>query len=97
MRTVIAPADRATPRAWRGPVAFALDNLVPVLGLFFLVVGAFHLPGIWGNVGGWAVAGLLMLKVHGMLQDEIKALKDRARSDEIEARHARARAGMKVA
>ena len=92
MRTVIAPADQSTPRMWRGPVAFALDNLIPVLGFVLLAVGAFHLPGAWGSVGGWVVAGALLIKLHDMLQDDIKALKERARADEIDAHRARMKA-----
>ncbi len=74
---------------WRGVAVFALDNLLPVLGFVALVVGAFHLPGIWGVVGGWALAGASAIKVHQLLAPEIETLKAQARADAIERRHAR--------
>ena len=82
MRTVADLPSRSVP--WRGVAAFALDNIVPLLGLTALVIGAFHLPGIWGQVGGWALAGASLLYVHDRLQDDIKALKAQATADRID-------------
>jgi hypothetical protein len=74
---------------WRGVAAFALDNLVPALGFTALVIGAFHLPGVWGAVGGWVLAGVSLIKIHDMLGDDLRALKDAARAERIERDHAR--------
>lgn len=82
---------------WRGVAAFALDNLIPLLGFTALVIGAFHLPGVWGTVGGWVLAGVSLLKVHIMIQgDELEALKARARSEAIDRRQARERAALEA-
>lgn len=77
---------------WRGVAAFALDNLVPVLGFTALVIGAFHLPGVWGAVGGWALAGVSLIKIHDMLADDLTELKKAARAERIERDHARRQA-----
>lgn len=77
---------------WRGVTAFALDNVLPLLGFAAFVVGAFHLPGIWGAVGGWALAGASLIFVRHQLEDDIVALKKRATADRIDREQARARA-----
>lgn len=71
---------------WRGVAAFALDNLVPVLGFTALVIGAFHLPGAWGAVGGWVLAGVSLIKIHDMLADDLAELKKTARAERDHAR-----------
>ncbi len=82
---------------WRGAAAFALDNLIPLLGFVALVIGAFHLPGVWGAVGGYVVAGVSLLKIHAMIQgDELEALKQRARSEAIERRQEAQRAAIEA-
>lgn len=86
MRSAIITQPRIP---WRGLAAFALDNLIPLLGFTALVIGAFHLPGVWGAVGGWALAGISLIKIHDALADEIKALKELAKADRIEREHAR--------
>lgn len=81
----------ASPKQWRGAVAFALDHVVPLLGFASLTIGAFHLPGAWGSVGGWAVAGAATIYVRHLLQPDIDALKQRAQADRIDLQRARAR------
>lgn len=82
---------------WRGLAAFALDNLVPLLGFTALVIGAFHLPGIWGAVGGYVLAGVSLLKIHDMIQGpELDALKAAAKADAIDRRQARQRAALEA-
>lgn len=39
----------------------AAGDLADVAGLGLITVGAFQLPGSWGEVGGWVVAGLSLL------------------------------------
>lgn len=87
----------ASPKQWRGAVAFALDHAVPLLGFAFLVIGAFHLPGVWGAVGGWMLAGASTIYVRHLLQADIDALKQRAQADRIDAQRARAHAMRAVA
>lgn len=78
---------------WRGVAAFALDNLIPLLGFTALVIGAFRLPGLWGAVGGYVLTGVSLLKIHDMIQGpELDALKQAAKADAIDRRQARARA-----
>ncbi len=82
---------------WRGLAAFALDNLVPLLGFIALVIGAFHLPGLWGAVGGYVLAGASLLKIHDMIQGpELDALKAAAKADAIDRRQARQRAALEA-
>lgn len=82
MRPVADLPVRSIP--WRGVAAFALDNVVPLLGLTALVIGAFQVPGAWGPVIGWAVAGAALIYTHTQIKDEIEALKARARADAID-------------
>jgi hypothetical protein len=77
---------------WRGAAAFALDNVLPLLGFAALVVGAFHLPGVWGVVGGWVLAGASAIFVRHQLEDDIRELKQRAQADRIDRQRARAQA-----
>lgn len=86
MQTMVT-SRRSVP--WRGVAAFALDNLIPLLGLTALVVGAFHLPGLWGQVGGYLVLGVVLIKTHDALKDDIDALKALARADRIDRERAR--------
>jgi hypothetical protein len=94
MRTV---ADLpSSPASWRGVAAFALDNLVPLFGFTAIVIGAFHLPGVWGSVAGWVATGAALLYVHHLLQDDIAALKAQAQADRVDRRRALARSGPPV-
>ena len=77
---------------WRGVTAFALDNLLPVLGFAAVVVGAFHLPGVWGQVVGWIAGGAALVYTRHLASEEIEALKQRARSEAIDRHQERARA-----
>lgn len=86
MRTVADLPSRSVP--WRGVAAFALDNIVPLLGFTALVVGAFHVPGVWGSVIGWVAAGAALLYVHHLAQEDIAALKARAIADRIDRERA---------
>jgi hypothetical protein len=82
---------------WRGVAAFVLDNVIPLLGFTALVIGAFHLPGVWGAVGGYVLAGISLLKIHDMIQgEELAALKARAKSEAIERAQERQRAELEA-
>lgn len=82
---------------WRGLAAFALDNIIPLLGFTALVIGAFHLPSVWGAVGGYVLAGVSLLKIHDMIQGpELDSLKAAAKADAIDRRQARARAALEA-
>jgi len=54
---LVAGVGRA---AWAGARARAADA-VDVAGLALLTVGAYHLPGTWGEVGVWVAGGLSLL------------------------------------
>lgn len=81
--------DHSSPVAWRGAAAFVLDNFVPLLGFTAFVIGAFHLPGVWGAVGGWMVAGAALVYTRYLLTDDIAALRARATADRIDRERAR--------
>jgi hypothetical protein len=48
-------------RAARTAAAGRLSDAADVAGLGLLTVGAYHLPGSWGEVGVWAMGGLSLL------------------------------------
>lgn len=77
---------------WRGVTAFALDNILPVLGFTAIVIGAFHLPGLWGSVGGWVAIGAAAIYTRHLIDADVEALKTAAKADAIERKHARQRA-----
>lgn len=87
MRTV---ADLASMIHWRGAAARFLSNVLPVLGFALIVVGAFHLPGVWGSVGGWVAAGAATLLVHSMAAQDIEEMKTRAKADQLDRERERA-------
>lgn len=80
------------PVPWRGVTAFALDNILPVLGFTAIVIGAFHLPGGWGQIAGWIAIGVATIYTRHLIDEDVKALKTRAKSESIERAQARARA-----
>lgn len=86
MRTVADLPSRSV--AWRGVAAFALDNVLPLLGFAAVVIGAFQLPGVIGAVGGWMCLGAALLYVHHLLQVDIAELKQRALADRVDRERA---------
>lgn len=88
MRTVADLPQRSV--AWRGPAAFVLDNVVPLLGFTALVIGAFRLPGLFGSVGGWVALGASLLYVHHLLSGDIADLKAQALADRVDRERAAA-------
>lgn len=81
MRTV---ADLASSIPWRGVAARFLSSFFPVLGFAAIVIGAFHLPGVWGSVGGWVVLGVATLVTHSLAAEDIEAMKAQAHADRID-------------